>query len=980
MDKLINTILEGLNNEQREAVAFDKGPLLIIAGAGTGKTLALTRRIAYLIAAKKANPEEILALTFTEQAACEMEERVDILVPYGYTQMQISTFHSLGDKILNENALELGLSFDLKVLSLPEQVIFFREHLFQFPLSFYRPKGNPTKFIQAILNLISRAKDEDVSPEDYIDYAQRLKAKFLKNPDDKVLKETVEKEEELAKTYKIYQDIMAREGLVDFGDQIVYCLRLFQEHPAILKKYQDKFKYILVDEFQDTNHAQFELLKLLASSHKNICVCSDDDQSIYKFRGAALSNVMGFVDIYPDAHKIVLTQNYRSTQTILDSATLLIRYNNPDRLEVKENINKSLKAVEKKGPKITHLHYDTLSHQTDGCAEIINKGVVSKKYSYKDYCILVRTNAGAEPFLKALNMKNIPWRFSGNEGLYNREEVKVLISFLRVISSPDDSVSLYHLSSSEIYNIPAKALVVCMSYARRNNRSLFYVFSHFDELPNAAEYIDTDARVCIDRILKDLDKYMKLSIELTTGTLLYKFLTDSKFLNKLTRRQTQESEEKIQNIARFFDIIRSSSTTLLHDRVHRFVEYLDMLIQAGDNPAVAESPLDVDAVKILTVHKAKGLEFPVVIMAGLVSDHFPVRKRAEPINLPEELVREKELWLPSGEPHLQEERRLFFVGMTRAKQKLYFLSARDYGTKRPKKISQFVREALDLPEVEKLAPKYSALEIISRSALRAKPDKSLYKLIPVSTPLTLSHLQIDDYLTCPLKYKYVHILRVPIIRHHSVIFGKAIHKAVAYYYCKRIENIPIESDSLIKVFEDAWSSEGFISREHEQVRLEEGKEILSKFYISQQKSNILPTFIEKSFTFTISNNIVTGRWDRIDIIGDRVKIIDFKSSYVNDQKKANEQVKRSLQLRIYALAYEIIYGKLPDLLQLYFLGTGLIGEGRVTNNDIEKVKQKIEQAAGGIRQRIYDAAPSYYVCSFCAYQSICACAFTLQEV
>ncbi|MBI2372118.1 MAG: UvrD-helicase domain-containing protein, partial [Deltaproteobacteria bacterium] len=319
-------ILEGLNPEQERAVRHDQGPLLIIAGAGTGKTRVITHRIAYLIATKRARPEEILALTFTDKAAAEMEQRVDVLVPYGYANVWISTFHAFGDRVLREHALELGLDPSFRVLTRPEQLIFAREHLFELPLKYYRPLGDPTKHVDALMTLFSRAKDEDVSQEEHRAYARALAEKAAQEPEDAELQEEAARQRELAETYAAYRALMGRSGFVDFGDQVVLPLKLFREHPLVRQRFQNRFKYILVDEFQDTNYAQFQVVKLLAERHRNLAVVADDDQSIYKFRGAAVSNILGFIGSYPDAERVVLTENYRSTQVILDAAYRLITH------------------------------------------------------------------------------------------------------------------------------------------------------------------------------------------------------------------------------------------------------------------------------------------------------------------------------------------------------------------------------------------------------------------------------------------------------------------------------------------------------------------------------------------------------------------------------------------------------------------------------------------------------------------------------
>ncbi len=979
MKKIADHIIEELNEEQFDAVTHTDGPLLIVAGAGTGKTWVITRRIAYLIVSGIARPEEILALTFTDKAAEEMEERVDILVPYGYTEISISTFHSFGDRLIKEHALELGLPTAVKVLSQAEQIILFKNHLFEFPLDYYRPRGDPTHYISAILKLISRAKDEDVSPGEYLEYARGLRDLLKKDPGNKELEEISRREMEVASTYARYEELLEKEGKVDFGNQVGLALKLLRQHPAILAKYQERFRYILVDEFQDTNHAQFELVKLLSQKHKNVCVSGDDDQAVYKFRGAALSNVMNFMDVYPQAKKIVLNRSYRSTQVILDAAYRLIKYNDPDRLEVKENIDKHLTSLIKEDSPVRHFHYDSLSAEADGVASIIKEKVKKKEYSWGDFAVLVRANDDADQFLKSFNMEDIPWRFSGNAGLYSREEVRIVISFLRVISNLIDSVSLYHLAMSPIYEFPPQDLTLCLNYAHRRNRSLFFVFTHLSDIPELNEEMTPEAKAAIDKIIKDIDKYVKLSSSLNTGELVYRFLTDSGFLKNLMRSESAENEEKIQNIARFFEIIRSTSRILEHDRINEFVRHLDLLIDAGDNPAVSEADWDVNAVNVLTIHKAKGLEFPVVIMVSLVTDHFPSRERKEPIALPNEFLKQKERWLPQGDPHIQEERRLFYVGMTRAKRELLFTSSLNYGGKRLKKISRFVLETLNLPKQEAKVIKFSAAEAIGRFSPREEePDLFTRGSLPEKEILHLSYFQIDDYLTCPLKYKYVHILKVPVVSHHAVVYGKAIHDAIQEYYRIRLSGKPVSIEDLILVFENSWSSEGFLTQEHEARRFEEGKKALKDFYRRAQEEKELPLYIEKEFNFNLENNRITGRWDRIDAKGEDAVIIDFKSSDIREQDRADKRAEDSLQLAIYALAYKEIFNVIPKYVELHFVESGLIGRFSVDERLFEKTAEKIKAAAAGIRGRIYGAKPSFYACNSCAFQYICP--HTLKEI
>ncbi|PKL72740.1 hypothetical protein CVV26_00575 [Candidatus Kuenenbacteria bacterium HGW-Kuenenbacteria-1] len=323
-------LLENLNEEQKKAVTYKNGPLLIIAGAGTGKTTVITSRIAWLILSNQAKPEEILALTFTDKAAEEMEERVDILLPYGYVDLWISTFHSFAERILKQHAIDIGLSDNFKLLTQTEQNFLIRRNFDRFNLDYYRPLGNPTKFIQAMIKHFSRAKDEEIWPEDYLKYAEKLKKNLNK---EKIKDQEIARINEIANAYHIYQQLLLENSALDFGDLINYTLKLFKKRPQILEKYQKQFKYILVDEFQDTNWAQYELIKLLSAQKNNITVSFDDDQSIYKFRGASISNVMQFKKDYPKAKQIALIKNYRSKQNILDLAYDFIQLNNPNRLE-----------------------------------------------------------------------------------------------------------------------------------------------------------------------------------------------------------------------------------------------------------------------------------------------------------------------------------------------------------------------------------------------------------------------------------------------------------------------------------------------------------------------------------------------------------------------------------------------------------------------------------------------------------------------
>jgi len=954
----MDEILKDLNTKQREAVTHTEGPLIIIAGAGTGKTKVITRRIAYLIAKKEAKPEEILALTFTDKAAEEMEERVDLLVPYGYVNVWISTFHSFGAKILRDYGLEIGIDTGFRILTPPEAVIFVREHLFDLPLSYYRPLGNPTKFINALVNLISRTKDEDVTPEEYLNYANSISCReqaCLFPTDD-----FAEKSLEIAKCYADYERLLAENGLVDMAGLITLPLKLLRTRPNILEKLQNRFRYILVDEFQDTNYAQFQLVKLLSAKHRNITVTGDDDQSIYKFRGAAISNILSYTEEYPDTKEVVLKKNYRSTQIILDTARRLITQNT-NRLETKRNIDKRIIGRKAEGLKVEHFHYDTIESEADSVARMIEERKNDRGYSYNDFAILVRTNFIADPFLRSLNMRDIPWKFTGNQGLYDTEEIKLLMNFLHVISNINDTSSLYGVASSDLYGIDPVDLVRCIGYANRKKRSLWYVFSRVDDNGD----ISDTGKEKIKHLLKDMEYYIRLSTTSSAGKVIYKFLHRTKWLETLAT--DPKNERILKNIAKFLEIVQRLGETIKRDRVPFMSSYLDLLKESGDNPPVAEAEFDVDAVNVLTVHKAKGLEFKVVFLASLVSQIFPHDRKSEQIELPDELIKEP---IPGGDFHIEEERRLFYVGMTRTKDELILTSSRDHGGKKPKKVSQFVIEALDLRKEEIIPQKTAPLKMIERYGL--VKEKEVDYITVSGGMLVLSPLQIDDYLTCPLKYKYIHRIRMPLPKHHAIIYGSAIHKSVANYFKLRMEGKRVSFEDIVRVFENSWVSEGFLTREHEERRFAQGKETLRRFFEKEEKKTTLPTYVEERFSFRLDDVKIEGRWDRVDMLDEGGVIIDYKTGDVRDKKKADTKARQSVQLSIYGLGYKERFGTFPLRLELHFLDTGVVGELKKVEKYTEKVEETIAKVVKGIREKEFDPSPSYFACEYCAYRGICS--------
>jgi DNA helicase-2/ATP-dependent DNA helicase PcrA len=724
-----------LNKQQQEAVEFGQGPLLIIAGAGTGKTTVVTERIKYLVSSGQAKPSEILALTFTDKASREMEERVDVAMPYGYTDMWIATFHSFCDRVLRQEAIHIGLNPRYKLMTEAETIQLLIKNLFKFDLNYFRPLGNPNKFINGILQHFSRLKDEDISVDEYLKYAQK------KKKETKLITEEKEKIQELAQAYQTYEALKIKENLMDFSDLITNTLKLFRQRPNILANYQQQFKYILVDEFQDTNYAQNQLAILLAGKAQNITVCGDDDQSIYRWRGAAISNVIQFRQTFPKAKIVVLTQNYRSTQLILDHAYQLIQNNNPDRLEFKEKIDKHLESVEKtKQIPIEWLHTDRVENETEAVAKKIrqltteNSSLQGKPYDYGQIAILVRANNHADPFLRALGRVGIPFQFLGPGQLFRQGEVKDLIAYLKFLYNFEDNVALYRILSMNHFNIEARDLAAINNYGRRMNLSLFEACEEVGKI-----FVSPKTKEKINYFVKMVHRHLGLLSKETAGQILYYFLEDTGLLKKLTEYKTPVEEKVAQNIAKFFDRLRTYEVDHEDASVQAVVDWLNLSLELGESPLANNFDwTEENRVNLLTIHSSKGLEFPVVFLVNLVAARFPTRERKEQIPIPDDLIKEI---LPQGDYHEQEERRLFYVGLTRAKERLVLTAADYYGEgKREKKLSPFVFETLGQEKIEaKIENKENQLSIFDFKPGEIQEEKTTQSLTPINY---LSYSQI----------------------------------------------------------------------------------------------------------------------------------------------------------------------------------------------------------------------------------------------
>jgi DNA helicase-2/ATP-dependent DNA helicase PcrA len=928
-----------LNPEQKAAVRFGEGPLLIIAGAGTGKTTVVTERIKYLISSGRAKPQEILALTFTEKASREMETRVDIALPYGVTQMWISTFHAFCDRVLRGEAINIGIDPGYKLMTEAETILFFRKNIFKFDLKYFRPLGNPMKFIAGMIGHFSRLKDEDVTPQEYFKFRPSVdKEKYL----------------ELAGAYRTYEELKVKEGVMDYADLISHTLTLFRTRPAILKRYQQQFKYILIDEFQDTNFAQNELAVLLAGPKKNITVVGDDDQAIYRWRGAAIANIIQFRKTFPKAKIIVLTKNYRSTKEILDRSYDLIQKNNPDRLEVAEKIDKKLESVRRvKGAPIDVLYAERVENEADA---VVKKIQELKTYTWSDIAILVRANNHAEPFVRALSRAGIPYQFLGPGQLFRQPEVKDLIAYLKVLYNFEDNVAMYRVLTMDVFRVPARDVAALVNYARKYGISLF-------EACEKAEL----------KLVSMIHKHLGLIKKETAGQILYYFLADTGLLKQLTSYKSAKEEKIAENIAKFFNKLKTYETEHEDAGVFAVTDWIDLSMTLGESPLAADIDWsENNAVNILTVHSAKGLEFDVVFLVNLVNARFPTTERKEQIPIPDALVKEI---LPTGDYHEEEERRLFYVGMTRARDLLYFTGAKYYGEgKREKKLSPFIFEAIGKKPSFAQAPEGGQLPLLDWKKVDPADAEAMAGkgTLPVRQKISyLSYSQLDTFMTCPLQYRYRYILRIPVPPSAVLSFGDTMHKTIrAFYELVKIGAHPTKQD-LLRLLDDHWSRLGYGDKKYEEKMKRHGRELLIGFYAKGYDPKVVPTSLEETFKLKITPTLTLGgKIDRIDTLKDgTMEIIDYKTGTA---PKARDP-KKDLQLTVYAMAGGLaspLGGSEKVIVSFYFFEDQKKISATRTKEQLAAAKDEIAKCADEISRSDFRPTAGKY-CDFCEFRLIC---------
>lgn len=632
----MNNMLDKLNERQKEAVLTTEGPVLVLAGAGSGKTTVLVNRIAYMISEKHIRPWNILAITFTNKAAREMKDRIERLLGDTAKDMWIGTFHSVCVRILRSCIDLLGYSRDFVIYDTADTKTVMKECLRELDID---EKSFP---VRNVLSIISNAKNDLM---DAATFENVYKSDYRMSI--------------IAKIYYRYQTKLRKNNAVDFDDIILNTVKILSENPDVLSKYQDKFQYILVDEYQDTNNSQYLLINLLAQANRNLCVVGDDDQSIYKFRGANIGNILNFEDDYSDVQKITLDQNYRSTQNILDAANSVISNN-------KGRMGKSLWTSNGDGNKVFVYTGTNEYDEARYIARQIKKHF-DEQGSFSDCAILYRTNAQSRVIEEMLMRESVPYKVLSGLRFYDRKEIKDIIAYLRVVYNPNDDVSLARIINEPKRKIGNATLEKARNIAREKETSLYDVISHADDYP--------EFKTAIKKLLsfsEIIQSLIKLKDTVTIEDLTGRILNDTGYMPALVMEDTTESKTRIENLGEFISVITEFEKN--EETGNTLGEFLENISLVSDIDGYDENE---DSAVLMTIHSAKGLEFPIVFLSGLEEGLFPGMRSME------------------SDDDIEEERRLCYVAITRAKEQLYItktISRTIHGKTMPTTASRFFKE------------------------------------------------------------------------------------------------------------------------------------------------------------------------------------------------------------------------------------------------------------------------------------------------
>jgi len=965
-----------LNEAQRRAITHGQGPLLVIAGAGTGKTRVITERIRHLLQSdENLSGENILGLTFTKKAAGEMKARVVKATSERGKAVTLATFHSFCETLLAEADPQRVMLDEF------DHWILLRRNLRRLHLEKYRRLADPGQFLNDFVEFFSRCQDELVSAEDYQRYAAGLAARMeaeRETLDEDTLVErleTVALQQELARAYQASEELLREKNRVSFGSLITGAVGLLERDAQLREALQKKYRYILVDEFQDTNIAQLRLLELLAGPARNILAVGDNDQAIYRFRGASFASFKLFLERFAGwkegqdstPFRVALTENYRSTPNILRVAMQVIGQN-----AVSADFPKKiLSPNEPPGEKIRIVELATPEEEARWVASELER-IHGAGRRWKDFAVLYRQHAHRDHLVEELSRRKIPFVIT-RLSILEHPLVRDALAYLRLIAAPYDDIACARVLAAPAWQLRAQDLVRLAEKARKEKKVIYDLL----QLPQGQLAFD-HSQAALGQLVEFVSSQKK-TLKRCTAREILGVLTD---WLEIRQRAKEHDRKYVKRLAEFMKEWEPKSETR---GLAEFIEYLDYYAQAGGVVSL-EDDAPPDAVQLMTVHAAKGLEFPQVFLLRVNNRAFPATERPRVFEFPVELMKEG---APAEQFHIQEERRLFYVALTRAEERLTITTVTEKKGKVPVFIEDILMEpAIKRLDVRQMMPKLPPAEVEQRAPDEHREDVQLFPAAaepakifsriadwaeefhpPSPEPLTLSPSALSGYRTCPQRYLFGYLWSLREGPKAAMTFGAVMHTTIKRFVDQLRKGVKLSFDEVQGIFETEWNSKGFEDQYQEEEYKKDGLEQLRAFHTGMIAE--LPQAVgqEKAFELPLDNNvIIKGRIDQINALGNErdVEIVDYKTG----RPKKDADAKKDLQLSLYALAVKEILELNPVRLVFHYLQDNRRQETTRDAKQLDEAQKVVQEAAADIRAGQFRAKRGF-ICRNCAYRPIC---------
>jgi DNA helicase-2/ATP-dependent DNA helicase PcrA len=964
-----------LNEAQRRAITHGDGPLLVIAGAGTGKTRVITERIRHLLESDPTlSGENILGLTFTDKAAGEMKARVVKSVGERAKDVTLKTFHAFCESLLKNTDAES------RMLDKVDHWILLRRNLSRLQLDRYRRIAEPGQFLNDFVEFFSRCQDELVSCEAYQRYADELAVKLQSERSEldadtlAERQEAIAREQEIARAYRASEELLREKKCSSFGTLITGAVGLLERDSTLRTALQNRYRYILVDEFQDTNIAQLRLLELLVNDAKNIFAVGDNDQAIYRFRGASFGSFKLFLERFAgwcegqDSTKfrVSLTENYRSTPNILRVATQVIGQNT-----VSADFPKKVLSPNKpEGEKIRIVELATPEDEARWVAGELER-IHKTGRRWRDFAVLYRAHGHRDELVRELARRKIPFVIS-RLSILEHPLVKDVLAYLRLIATPYDDIADARVLSAPAWQLGPADLVRFAERARKERTRIYDVL----QSPQPPLPFDPTHSALID--LLEFTTAQRKTMKRRDARHILADLFD---WLEVYQRAAQQDRDYMKRLTEFVKQWEDKSDTR---KLPEFIEYLDYFEQAG-GAICLEDDAPGDAVRLMTVHGAKGLEFSHVFVLRVNKSKFPQPERPHVFEFPAALMKEG---APEEQFHNQEERRLFYVALTRAEDRLTITAVAEKKGRVPPFIEDILMEpALQRRDVLRLAPKPAAnvnrtppvLTMAATGSLFAPPverakifsriaDWAETFLPAPPEPLELNPSAVDSYRKCPQKYLFAYLWSLQEGAKATLTFGRVMHATIRRVMTEFKKGRRLPFDEVQRLFETEWSASGFEDEYQEGEYKKDGLEQLRALHqaIAEQTPQILE--VEKTFSLPVENNIVLkGRIDQINSLGrNDVEIVDYKTG----KAKKETEARRDLQLSIYAMAAKEILELNPARLVFHYLQDNSRQETTRSAKQLEEAQEIVQEVAADIRARSFPAKEGF-ICRSCAYRPIC---------